>query len=260
MTTKTAKILVVRNEPCTTLGLLNPIAQQTNSTIRYLNISQGEKLAEPIEQYSHIVILGGAVSAYEDDRYPFLREEFTLVEGAIAKQIPMVGICLGSQVIAKVLGARVYRGEAGREAGWCEITLTDAAATDPLLRDFPPQFRVFQSHQDTFELPATTTHLAQSDKYPNQAFRFQDSVWALQFHLEFDENVLNGCSAVIEQELRDSNIQDTTVEQLITEAKRHSPAVAPIANRFMEHFLHLGEVGDRPEILPPLDAVQGAIV
>jgi len=237
MTTETAKILVVRNEPCTTLGLLNPVAQAFHSTIRYLNISQGETLAESIENYSYIVILGGAVSAYEDDRYPFLREEFKLVEGAIAHKIPLVGICLGSQVIAKVLGANVYRGESGREAGWCEISLTDAAATDPLLRDFPPQFRVFQSHQDTFDLPADTVHLAYSSKYPNQAFRYHDHVWALQFHLEFDENVLSGCSAVIEQELRDSNIQDTTVEQLLAEAQRHSPAVAPIASRFMEHFL-----------------------
>jgi GMP synthase (glutamine-hydrolysing) len=239
MKPKIAKILVIRHEPCTTLGLLNAIAHQTNSLIQYLDISEGERLTQPIEHYSHVVLLGGAISAYEDDRYPFLRDEFKLIETAINHALPMVGICLGSQVLARVLGARVYRGEAGREAGWCEVELTAAAAIDPLLKGFPPQFRVFQSHQDTFDLPANSIHLAKSATYPHQAFRYLDHVWALQFHLEFDETVLSSCSAVIEEELRQSNIQDTTVEQLLAEAKYHSPAVAPIASRFMQHFLRL---------------------
>ncbi len=237
MNNQTAKILVIRHEPCTTLGLLNPIATQTNSLIQYLDVSQGERLTEPIDDYSHVVILGGSVSAYEDDRYPFLREEFKLIETAIDHALPIVGICLGSQVLAKVLGAKVYRGESGREAGWCEVELTDAATADPLLQDFPAQFRVFQSHQDTFDLPTNSVHLARSANYPHQAFCYQGHVWGLQFHLEFDQTVLSNCSAVIENELRESNIQDTTVEQLLTEAQRHSPAVAPIANQFMDYFL-----------------------
>jgi GMP synthase (glutamine-hydrolysing) len=235
MNTEVAKILVIRHEPCTTLGLLNPIAE--HSLIRYLDISQGERLTEPINDYSHVVILGGSISAYEDDRHPFLRDEFKLIEAAIDHALPMVGICLGSQVLARVLGAKVYRGEAGREAGWCEVELTDAATADPLLKDFPAQFRVFQSHQDTFDLPAESVHLARSANYPHQAFCYREHAWGLQFHLEFDQTVLSNCSAVIEQELRESKIQETTVEQLLAEAQRYSPAVAPIANRFMDYFL-----------------------
>jgi GMP synthase (glutamine-hydrolysing) len=242
MNTEPAKILVIRHEPCTSLGLLNPIATQTNSSIHYLDIAQGELLTEPIDHYSHVVLLGGAMSAYEDDRYSFLRDEFKLVEAAIDRGLPIVGICLGAQVLSRVLGAKVYRGEAGREAGWCEVELLDAATDDPLLREFPPRFRVFQSHQDTFDLPENSIHLARSDKYPHQAYRYHDHVWALQFHLEFDETVLSSCAAVIEQELRESQIQDTTIDQLLAEAKRHSPGVAPIADRFMHYFLQLSPI------------------
>ncbi len=232
-----AKILVIRHEACTSLGLLGHVAQEQACQVEYLDPFLGMSLTTPIAAYSHVVILGGGVSAYEDDRYSFLRDEFRLVEEAIAHQIPIVGICLGSQILAKVLGANVYRGEAGREAGWCEVSLTEAASTDPVMHQFPAQFRVFQSHQDTFDIPATAVRLAESDKYPNQAFRYGDRVWALQFHLEFDQNVLLDCAALIEQELWESNIQDTTVTQLLAEATHHSPAVAPIANQFMQEFL-----------------------
>lgn len=242
MITAPAKILVIRHETCTSLGLLEPIACQTHSQIHYLNLLQGEVLLEPISHYSHLILLGGAISAYEDDRYPALRDEFKLIEQAIARQIPIVGICLGAQVLARVLGARVYQGAAGREAGWCEVQLLDAAASDPLLRDFPSQFRVFQSHQDTFDLPTHAVHLAQSAAYPNQAFRWGDRVWALQFHLEFNQTVLANCAAVIEQELHDSQIQDTNLSQLLAEANLHAPSVAPIADQFMQYFLQLGEV------------------
>ncbi len=211
-------------------------------SVHYVNLAQGETLSEPIASFSHIVLLGGAVSAYEDDRYAFLRDEFRLIEQAIEQGIPIVGICLGSQILAKVLGARVYRGEAGREVGWCEVQLTEAAKTDTLLRSFPTKFRVFQSHQDTFEIPAGSTHLAYSSQYPNQAFRYGDRVWALQFHLEIDEPVLAACAPVIEQELLDSRIDHTTMPKLLTDAKQYAPELAPISSRFMQDFLQVRSV------------------
>lgn len=159
-----------------------------------------------------------------------------MLETALSKQILLVGICLGSQILTRVLGANVYRGAAGREAGWHEVQLLESAQTDPLLHDFPSEFRVFQSHQDTFDIPPNCVRLAESARYPNQAFSYQKHVWALQFHLEFDQHVSSGCAAVIEQELRDSKIQDT-IEQLLAEATVHSPAIAPLSHRFMQQFL-----------------------
>lgn len=232
-------LLVIRHEHCTNLGLLKPALARMNGSVRYLETAQGEELINPLTDYSHIVVLGGGMSAYEEAQYPFLRYEFDLLERAIAQRIPILGICLGSQILAKVLGASVYRGAFGREAGWCEVQLTIAATHDPLFQDLPPQFRVFQSHQDTFDLPAGSVHLAQSSLYANQAFCYQNQVWAIQFHLEIDEHVLSSCSDLITEELETSQIQDTTVQQLIDEAKRHSPAVAPLADRLMQQFLQV---------------------
>ena len=231
-----SKLLVIRHETGSSLGMLRV---PDFNAVQYLNMAQGETLAEPIANFSHLVVLGGAISAYEADRYPFLHDEFRLIEQAIAQEIPIVGICLGSQILAQVLGARVYRGEAGREVGWCEVQMSEAAKADALLRSFPTSFRVFQSHQDTFDLPQGSVHLASSDRYPNQAFRYGDRIWALQFHLEFDELVLADCGAVIQQELIDSKIQDTSLPQLLEEAKRHAAPVAPIASRFMQDFLQV---------------------
>lgn len=239
MTIGQPSILALQHEKCTTLGMLKNVVKQNKIPVRYLNTSDNERLSEPITNYSHIVVLGGTMSVYEDEQYSFLKEEFQLIETAIAARIPIVGICLGSQILAKVLGAQVYRGEAGREAGWCEVHLKESANDDRLLKSFPSKFKVFQSHQDTFDLPSGCVHLAKSDRYPNQAFRYEDFVWALQFHLEMDESVISDCSSLIEQELKDSKIDDTTVEQMIEEAEKFSPAVQPLADRFMQQFLAL---------------------
>jgi GMP synthase (glutamine-hydrolysing) len=231
-------VLVIRHEPCSSLGMLETALTRQQIPFTYLEAPAGEKLNGEIEAFSHLVILGGAVSAYESDIYPSLKHEFELIEKAIAQKIPTLGICLGSQMLAKVLGANVYLGPSGREAGWCEIEMTDAAACDPLFEKFPARFTVFQSHKDTFDLPANTVHLALSDKYPNQSFRYQDHVWAIQFHLEIDHQVLNSCRGILEQELRESKtIDDTTIEDLLAKAQSKALLIAPLADDFMGRFL-----------------------
>lgn len=231
-------VLVIRHEACSSVGLFKRVLQQQKVAVQYLDTPQGAVLTRPLTEYSHIIILGGAISAYEDKQYSFLRYEFQLLEMAIKQHIPIIGICLGSQILAKVLGAKVYRGQVGREAGWCVLELTDAARTDSLFQDFPQRFKVFESHQDTFDIPSDCVHLVCSDKYSNQAFRYRDDVWALQFHPEIDDKALGDCAVVIEQELIDSKIADTTVEQLLAEARNHAPLVAPLADTIMKNFLN----------------------
>lgn len=237
MVAEQQRVLVIRHELCSSLGLLGESVQQAAIPVKYLDVAAGETLSEPIERYSHLVILGGPISAFEDDIYPFLRYEFTLIEQAIAHQIPTLGICLGSQVLAKVLGANVYRGESGREAGWCDLQLTESGQRDLLFQDFPTRFKVFESHQDTFDIPKGSVHLATSNKYPNQAFCYNEHVWAIQFHLEMSAEVLQDCAAIIEKELEESKIQDTTLEQLLVEARSHAPTVKPLADSLMSQFL-----------------------
>jgi GMP synthase (glutamine-hydrolysing) len=239
MAAKQLNILVLRHEQCSRLGMLSKTPCRKNVSIKYLNVAEQERLSEPITDYSHVVVLGGAASAYEEDIYPYLKDEFRLVEDAIAARIPIVGICLGSQILAKVLGARVYRGKAGREAGWHEVELLESAQHDRLLKGFPKRFKVFQFHQDTFEIPTHCVRLAQSDRYPNQAFRYEDFVWAIQFHLDMDAMVIRDCVSSLARGLEKSGIYDTTVEQMIETGTKLSPAVQILTDGFMEQFLQV---------------------
>lgn len=135
-----------------------------------------------IDDIDCLIIMGGPMNIYEENKYPWLIGEKKLIEQAIQKDKIVLGICLGSQLIADVLGAKVYKGEY-QEIGWFPIIMTDEAqkTTFSLLLDKSP---VFHWHGDTFDLPENTTRLAYSEACQNQAFIYRKKVLALQFHLE----------------------------------------------------------------------------
>ena len=140
-----------------------------------------------VDSFTHLLIMGGPMAVYEMDRRPYLKKEAELIEQAAKANKHILGICLGAQMIAHALGARVYAG-GQKEIGWQEITLTPEGMNDPLMSTLAPDGKnaaqVFQWHGDTFDLPAGAVRLASSDFYPNQAFRYSDRVYALQFHIE----------------------------------------------------------------------------
>lgn len=132
-----------------------------------------------------VVVLGGPVAAYEEETYPFLRSEKAGLRARLQAKKPTLGICLGAQLMATALGARVYSGEAGKEIGWGKLK------AGPGLRDQSPfadflrsDSQVLHWHGDTFDLPEGARLLASSEKYPNQAFALGDHSLGLQFHLE----------------------------------------------------------------------------
>jgi GMP synthase (glutamine-hydrolysing) len=134
-----------------------------------------------------VVVLGGPIGAYENDRYPFLRDELALIEARLKASRPLLGICLGAQLIARVGGARVYPGEQ-KEIGWGEVELTEEGSQSVLapLAAKP----VLHWHGDTFDLPRDAERLASTALYPNQAFSIGSRVLALQFHLEASAQTL----------------------------------------------------------------------
>jgi GMP synthase-like glutamine amidotransferase len=134
--------------------------------------------------WSAIVPLGGNAHAWQEDEHPFLAEERALLGDAVETGVPVLGICLGAQVLARALGAEVRRADV-HETGWCDITPTAHAAADPLFGHLSGSAGVYQWHGDTFDLPPGATLLASSAAVHNQAFRYGDA-WALQFHPEVD--------------------------------------------------------------------------
>lgn len=130
-----------------------------------------------------LIVLGGPMGAYELDRYPYLQFEIDLIRDTLAAARPILGVCLGAQLLAAAAGARVYPGARGKEIGWAPVQLTELGVDDPLWAGFPETFDTFHWHGDTFDLPADADLLAHSERYV-QAFRLGPSAYGVQFHPE----------------------------------------------------------------------------
>jgi GMP synthase-like glutamine amidotransferase len=171
------KVLAIQNSGIETLGNLEKLFESDGYVIE--SMEAGTLVPDDPTNYSAIIILGGYMSVYEN--LPYLIKEQELIKKANACKVPVLGICLGSQLIAQALGGRVYRGKK-KEIGWFDIALTDEGRRDIFRGIMSKKLKVFQWHGDTFDLPKTATLLATSEHYP-QAFRIGTSVGIL-FHLE----------------------------------------------------------------------------
>lgn len=143
---------------------------------------RGEPLPA-VEDVDLLVVMGGPMNIYEEAKYPWLVEEKRFIEQAIAAGRRVLGVCLGAQLVADVLGARVYA-NTDREIGWFPVETTEAVSASGLFGAFPSQIEVFHWHGDTFDIPAGAAHVARSSGCANQAFVYDDRVVGLQFHLE----------------------------------------------------------------------------
>jgi GMP synthase (glutamine-hydrolysing) len=184
------KLLVVQHVPHEILGTLNPLLKRAGFRIRYVNFGRHPDADPSLEGYHGLVVLGGPMSANATDQFPHLTTELKLIEQAMKKSLPVLGVCLGAQLIAKTLGARVFPNEE-KEIGWYDVTPTQDARDDPLLAEFNGTEKIFQWHGDTFDIPNSAVHLAFSPLCANQAFRYGANVYGLQFHLEVDEPMIH---------------------------------------------------------------------
>ncbi len=169
-----------------------------------------------------LVLLGGPIGVYEEDRYPFLQQELRLLQIRLAASRPTLGICLGAQLLAKALGARVYPGP-HKEIGFAPIRLTAAGKASCLAPFGAPDAVVLHWHGDTFDLPAGAIRLASTEFYDNQAFAAGSSLLGLQFHPEIGaigfERWLIGHTAEL-------SAAGSDVNRLRADATRHGPAIA----------------------------------
>jgi GMP synthase-like glutamine amidotransferase len=153
----------------------------------------GDRLPE-IGDISSLVVMGGAMGANDDARYPFLTELKNLIHAVVAARIPYLGICLGGQLLAAALGAKVvsHRWE---ELGTLDVSLTLEGCQDRLFEGIAAEFKSFQWHHDSFDIPAGGVLLASSAACPHQAFRVGSSAWGVQFHPEVTESIIRGWCA-----------------------------------------------------------------
>jgi GMP synthase (glutamine-hydrolysing) len=163
-------------------GTLADVLKDRGIALTYLEAGVDD--LSPAKDADLLVVLGGPIGIYEVDRYPFLKGELAIIEAAVKKGVPTIGICLGCQALAAVLAARVYPGKQ-KELGWDEMTLTTEGKASPV--GAIDGIRVLNWHGDTFDLPTGATRLASTAITPNQAFTYGPKVLALQFHVELPQ-------------------------------------------------------------------------
>ncbi|WP_297209650.1 MULTISPECIES: type 1 glutamine amidotransferase [Thermodesulfovibrio] len=191
-------IAIIKNVRSEGPGTIERYLIENKISYRIFEAEDGET-PSTLENYKGLVVLGGPMGVYEMEKYPGLKVISRLIREAINRNLKVLGICLGAQLIAHTLGAEVYKGH-GEEIGWHEVELTGEALRDPLMLslakhpsvgDIWKKFKVFHWHGDTFDLPLGAIHLARSALYENQAFKYKNNVYALQFHIEVTKELLN---------------------------------------------------------------------
>lgn len=173
---------VLQHVPFEDLGAIEPWAVAKGFSITRTSFWNDEPLPAPGE-IDALVIMGGPMSVHEEGEFPWLVREKAFVRAVIARKCPVLGVCLGAQLIAEALGGAV-RKNAIKEIGWFPITLTASAAETPLFSALPESFTAFHWHGETFDLPPGAIHVAASEGCLHQAFVYNQRVAALQFHLE----------------------------------------------------------------------------
>jgi GMP synthase (glutamine-hydrolysing) len=184
------RIMVIQHESYEALGTFGPILREHGKRVRFVNFERTPDVCPSLERYDGVILLGGYMGVYEAERHGHLKVELRLVEEALKRELPVLGICLGSQILASVLGATVQK-HTEREMGWYDVELTGEGAADPVIGHFASAEKVFQSHGDVFEIPKSAVHLARSAICEGQAFRHGRNAYGLQFHLEVNRAIVD---------------------------------------------------------------------
>jgi GMP synthase (glutamine-hydrolysing) len=163
-------------------GVFGDVVRERGHRLDEWSLAWETPLPQPLDSYGAVLVFGGAMHADQDDRHPWLREENLFLQRLLMLPMPVLGVCLGAQLLAKAALAPVYRAETP-ELGWFDVDLTAEAADDPVFSRLPRSFDAFQWHFYTYDLPGGAVELAQSASC-TQAFRLGDSVWGIQFHAE----------------------------------------------------------------------------
>lgn len=165
-----SRVLVVQHAACETLGRIEDALDRAGHTTQIVPSFEGHPVPPGPGCASGLILMGGPMSVYEQGHYPFLKDEIGLIEETLGLGKPVLGVCLGSQLLAAALGAAVRPGNQ-KEIGWYPVRLSDARHRDPLFSSVEPMFTGYHWHGDIFDLPRGCTNLASSELTPCQAFR-----------------------------------------------------------------------------------------
>jgi GMP synthase (glutamine-hydrolysing) len=215
------RVLVIENLKGTHYGQVGVALAEANATLDERRPWNGEALPETADRHDAIVVFGGEQSAIDDKDHPYLPDVARLMRLFGEKDKPVLGICLGSQLLARAYGATNHIGTAP-EFGWREVELRSEAKEDPVLSGLPERFTSFQWHDDTFTLPEGATLLASSPVAQHQCFRIGRATYGMQFHFEASREVVERWNVDCADLLRRRHPE--WLEKYPEHAERHGPA------------------------------------
>jgi GMP synthase-like glutamine amidotransferase len=228
------EVLVFQHDPFEDLGFFAEVLEKQRAGYRTIRLFHGELPAEDWEHIEALIILGGPMSVPDEDQYPFLRWEKTIIRAAIDEAMPLLGVCWGAQLIAEALGATVHHGPV-KEIGWYPISVTPYGQVDSVLGYLPEAATVFQWHGDGFDLPGGAVRLASSVYYENQAFRIGRNTYGLQFHLEMTSRMIERW---IDERSKDlAQVPYIHPDKIIGDTQNHLPALNYYAEKFLSEFI-----------------------
>src|SRR5438552_14003031 len=228
------EVLVFQHDPFEDLGFFAEVLEKQGADYRVIRLFHGEMPAEEWENVTALIILGGPMSVDEEESFPFLRWEKRIIRAAIDEAVPILGICLGAQLIASTLGTQVFHGPV-KEIGWSPISITPHGQVDSLLGYLPESATVFQWHSDGFELPAGAIRLASSVNYENQAFRLGRNIYGLQFHLEVTPRMV---ARWVDERSKDlAQALYILPDKILADTQSYAPALKYYGERFLSEFI-----------------------
>jgi GMP synthase (glutamine-hydrolysing) len=234
------RVLVLQHIACEPPGVFEDVLLERGHELMRVELDEGEPLPEG--SWSAIVAMGGPMSVNDEDDNPWLIGEKAAIASHVRAGRPFWGSCLGAQLLAAALGARVYAGPAP-EVGVLGVELTDAGRADPVLGALPASIDTLQWHGDTFDLPDGGVLLASSPAYPNQAFRVGRSAYAVQFHIEVTEAMGEEWADVpAYAEYADRVLGPGGSDRLLAEFRVGTPLMQQHARTVFERWCDIAEV------------------
>lgn len=217
------------------LGIIGEALEAGGIEADYIRVFEGEPVPNDMNGASGLLVMGGPMGVYEQNEYPFLSDEIRLIERALRAEKPVLGICLGSQLLATALGAEVRKADR-KEIGWFPVSLTEAAGSDRLFSEIEDSFMSYHWHGDVFDLPGGALSLASSARTKCQAFAYGNGAYGFLFHLEATKKIVEDMTRGFAGELDEEKID---AAEILDQTRAHLPGFQRIGALVFQRWASL---------------------
>jgi GMP synthase (glutamine-hydrolysing) len=227
-----ASVTILQHIHCETPGIISDCLQSAGIDMHFVRTFERNPIPSNLDTQAGLIVMGGPMSVYDHEQFPFLLEEQRLIEEALKNDKPVLRVCLGSQLLAATLGAEVKSG-AQKEIGWHPVTLTQYAASDALWKELPARFTAYHWHGDVYDLPQGAVSLTSSELTPCQGFRYEANAYGFLFHMEMTEKIIQNMVKEFSGELDEENI---AAGSIIEKTRDFLPALQTVGGRVFRRW------------------------